>query len=83
MYVCTCACVRARARVCVCVHAHACVPVYMHVCMRECSTHTICLVNGGVNRCISGSKGGGEIHTIRVILIDVLRKSCTHESMNK
>ena len=48
--VCMCAHVRMRAYVC------ACVPVYVRACARACSAHVICLVNGGVNRCISGSE---------------------------
>ena len=45
-------CVCAHMRACVC----ACVPVYVRVCVRACFAHVICFVNGGVNRCISGSE---------------------------
>ena len=49
---------------CVCVHMCVCVRVCVHACpcmcvracVRACSAHVICLVNGGVNRCISGSE---------------------------
>ena len=47
-----CMCAHVRMRACVC----ACVPVYVRACVRACSAHVICLVNGGVNRCISGSE---------------------------
>ena len=47
-----CMCAHVRMRACVC----ACVSVYVRVCVRACSAHVICLVNGGVNRCISGSE---------------------------
>ena len=29
--------------------------MYVRVCVRACSAHVICLVNGGVNSCISDS----------------------------
>ena len=56
--VCMHVCVCARVSVCVCV------PVYMRVCMHACSGHIICLVNGVVNRCISGSEGEKSIQFV-------------------
>ena len=47
-------CMCAHVRMCACMCA--CVPVYVRACVRACSAHVICLVNGGVNRCISGSE---------------------------
>ena len=47
-------CMCAQVRMCACVRA--CVPVYVRECVRACSAHAICPVNGGVNRCISGSE---------------------------
>ena len=44
----------AHVRMCACVCA--CVPMYVRACVRASSAHVICLVNGGVNRCISGSE---------------------------
>ena len=55
----------------------------MRACVRACSAYVTCLVNEGVNRCISGSDFFFLIHAIRVALIDVLLKSFTHESMNE
>ena len=58
MCVCVCVCVCVCMCVCGCVRTCACLPVYVRACVRV-SVHdlrVICLVNGGVNRFISGSE---------------------------
>ena len=53
--VCTCVWERGGDKVCMCAHVSvcacmcACVPVYVRACVRACSAHVICLVNGVLN----------------------------------